>query len=180
MSPTIATKAVRTPRIPREDTSAPLASAGAVLSREYHPTLRERVTMFFGSPPAPLTYCRVHQRAWVASLERWVAFHVPTRDGSPGMDAPCDRCLGRPHSAEVVGDTGVERATCGARPRQGAVERCSLCDARSRVSRKRASAAQASTQPLAIACPLIAATTGFGKQNSVAKRRRNAGRKVAR
>ena len=61
------------------------------------------LSMVFGSPPAPLTYCRVHQRAWVASLERWVAFHVPTRNGSPGTDAPCDRCGVRPHGAEGVG-----------------------------------------------------------------------------
>jgi hypothetical protein len=56
-----------------------------------------------GSPPAPLTYCRVHQRAWVASLDRWVAFHVPTRDGSPSTDAPCDRCAAGPQRAEGVG-----------------------------------------------------------------------------
>ena len=64
---------------------------------------RERVTMVFGSSPAGFTHCRVHQRAWVVSLERWVAFHVPTRDGSPGTDAPCDRCGVRPHGAEMVG-----------------------------------------------------------------------------
>ena len=49
-----------------------------------------------GSPPAPLTSCRVHQRAWVA-------FHVPTRDGSPGTDAPCDRYAAGPQRVEGVG-----------------------------------------------------------------------------
>ena len=61
------------------------------------------LALVLGSPPAQLPYCRVHQRAWVAALERWVAFHVPTRDGSPGTDAPCDRCGVRPHGAEMVG-----------------------------------------------------------------------------
>jgi hypothetical protein len=50
------------------------------------------LSLFLGSSPAQLTHCRVHQRVWVASLDRWVAFHVPTRDGSPGTDAPCDHC----------------------------------------------------------------------------------------
>ena len=53
------------------------------------------LSLVLGSPPAQLIYCRVHQRAWVASLDRWVAFHVPTRDGSPRRDAPCDRCPAR-------------------------------------------------------------------------------------
>jgi hypothetical protein len=61
------------------------------------------LTLVLGSPPASLTYCRVHQCAWVASLDRWVAFHVPTRDGSPVTDALCDRCLVRPRGAEVFG-----------------------------------------------------------------------------
>jgi hypothetical protein len=50
------------------------------------------LSLALGSPPAHVTYCRVHQRAWVASLDRWVVFHVPTRDGSPITDARCDLC----------------------------------------------------------------------------------------
>ena len=72
------------------------------------------LALVLGSPPAPLTYCRVHQRAWVASLDRWVAFHVPTRDGSPGTDAPCDRCAAGHQRAEVVGG---HRGWNGARAR---------------------------------------------------------------
>ena len=75
---------------------------------------RERVTMVFGSSPAGFTHCRVHQRAWVVSLERWVAFHVPTRDGSPGTDAQCDRCAAGDQWAEGVGGQGGWR---GARAR---------------------------------------------------------------
>jgi hypothetical protein len=63
-----------------------------------------------GSSPTGFTHCRVHQRAWVASLDCWVAFHVPTRDGSPVTDAPCDRCLGRPHDTEEVGGRGASPA----------------------------------------------------------------------
>jgi hypothetical protein len=62
--------------------------------------------LVLGSPPAHMTYCRVHQRAWVASLDRWVAFHVPTRDGSPSTDTPCDRCAAGHHRAEGVGGHG--------------------------------------------------------------------------
>ena len=83
------------------------------------------LALVLGSPPAQLTYCRVHQRAWVAALDRWVAFHVPTRDGSPSTDAPCDRCAAGHHGAEMGGGQGVERGTRGARPRRGMVERCS-------------------------------------------------------
>jgi hypothetical protein len=63
------------------------------------------LTLVLGSRPAPLTltYCRVHQRAWVASLDRWVAFHVPTRDGNPVTDAPCDRCCVQPHDDPAGG-----------------------------------------------------------------------------
>ena len=74
-----------------------------------------------GSSPAGLTHCRVHQRAWVASLDRWVAFHVPTRDGSPGTDAPCDRCAagpqGRRGSEGTSGGAGHARGTTTARSR---------------------------------------------------------------
>ena len=60
------------------------------------------LALVLGSPPAPLTYCRVHQRVWVASLNHWVAFHVPTRDGSPVTDAPCDRCRAGDESTRPV------------------------------------------------------------------------------
>jgi hypothetical protein len=46
------------------------------------------LSLVLSSPQAPLSYCRVHQRAWVASLDRWVVFQVPTRDSSPVTDAP--------------------------------------------------------------------------------------------
>ena len=59
-----------------------------------------------GSSPTGFTHCRVHQRAWVASLDRWVAFHVPTRDGSPSTDAPCDRCAAGYQRVEGGGGHG--------------------------------------------------------------------------
>jgi hypothetical protein len=61
------------------------------------------LALVLGSSPTGFTHCRVHQRAWVASLGRWVAFHVPTRDGSLVTNAPCDRCGVQPHGAEAVG-----------------------------------------------------------------------------
>ena len=67
-----------------------------------------------GSSPTGFTHCRVHQRAWVASLDCWVAFHVPTRDGSPVTDAPCDRCLaGHDNAAAVGGHRGWSAACAG-------------------------------------------------------------------
>jgi hypothetical protein len=60
------------------------------------------LSLALSSPPAQVTYCRVHQRAWVASLDRWVTFRVPTRDGSPITDAPCDLCTATHHSSEAV------------------------------------------------------------------------------
>jgi hypothetical protein len=69
------------------------------------------LTLVLGSLPAPLTYCCVHQRAWVTSLNQWVAFHVPTRDGSPVTDAPCDCCLaGHEHARAVRGHRGWRAA----------------------------------------------------------------------
>ena len=64
---------------------------------------RERVAMLLGSPSAHVTYCRVHQRAWVESLDRWVAFSTPTRDGVSVTDAPCDTCTALPTGAEGGG-----------------------------------------------------------------------------
>ena len=43
------------------------------------------------SPTANLPYCRVHQRAWVASLDQWMGFCEPTLYGSPVTEAKCDR-----------------------------------------------------------------------------------------
>jgi hypothetical protein len=54
--------------------------------------------LVLGSSPAPLTHCRVHQRVWVVALDRWVAFHVPTKNGSPVTDAPCDHCRAEPEN----------------------------------------------------------------------------------
>jgi hypothetical protein len=62
------------------------------------------LSLILSAPPAGFTHCRLHQRAWGASLDRWVMFHVPTRDGSPGTDTPCDRCLAVPTAAPNVGD----------------------------------------------------------------------------
>jgi hypothetical protein len=64
---------------------------------------RERVAMLLGSPSAHVTYCRVHQRAWVESLDRWLAFRTPTRDGVSVTDAPCDTCTALPIGAEGSG-----------------------------------------------------------------------------
>ena len=64
---------------------------------------RERVAMILGSPSAHVTYCRVHQRAWVESLDRWVAFRTPTREGVSVTDAPCDTCTAMPTGAAGVG-----------------------------------------------------------------------------
>jgi hypothetical protein len=73
---------------------------------------------------------RMHERAWVASLDRCMAFHVLTGDGSQGTDAPCDCCTAGHHGTEAVGghpgwsgvraghDHGKERwsaAACGTR-----------------------------------------------------------------
>ncbi len=44
------------------------------------------------SPRASVKYCRVHQRAWVESLDQWMAFREPTRYGSPVTEAVCDIC----------------------------------------------------------------------------------------
>ena len=42
------------------------------------------------SPTARLTYGRIHQRAWVASLDLWLACREPTVEGSPATEAVCD------------------------------------------------------------------------------------------
>jgi hypothetical protein len=63
------------------------------------------------APSASVKYCRVHQRAWVESLDQWMAFREPTRSGSPVTAAVCDLCTASRHGAE-----GRER-------RRGAVER---------------------------------------------------------
>ena len=91
---------------------------------------RERVTMVFGSSPAGVTHCRVHQRAWVASLDRWVAFHVPTRDGSTSRDAPCDRCPARHQRAEGVGGASGGAGHARGTHQRRAVERCIPGDTR--------------------------------------------------
>jgi hypothetical protein len=51
------------------------------------------------SPRASAKYCRVHQRAWVASLDPWMAFREPTRYGSPVTEAVCDICNASRHVA---------------------------------------------------------------------------------
>ena len=52
----------------------------------------EMCAMLLVSPTARLTYCRVHQRAWVASRDQWMAFREPTLYGSPVTEAVCDLC----------------------------------------------------------------------------------------
>ena len=39
-----------------------------------------------------LKYCRRHQRAWVESLDQWVAFPERAMYGSPVTEAACDTC----------------------------------------------------------------------------------------
>jgi hypothetical protein len=51
----------------------------------------------FVSPTARLLYCRVHQRAWVESLDRWMTFREPTLYGSPVTEAVCDICTASRH-----------------------------------------------------------------------------------
>lgn len=54
---------------------------------------------FLDSPTARLQYCRVHQRAWVASLDQWMAFREPTPYRSPVTEAVCDTCTASRHVA---------------------------------------------------------------------------------
>jgi hypothetical protein len=49
------------------------------------------------SPRASVKYCRVHQRAWVESLDQWVAFREPTLYESPVTAAGCDLCPASRH-----------------------------------------------------------------------------------
>jgi hypothetical protein len=54
-----------------------------------------------------LQYCRRHQRAWVESLNQWVAFPEPTMDGNPVTEAACDICTAFvPRTFGDVRDTG--------------------------------------------------------------------------
>ena len=62
------------------------------------------------SPRASVKYCRVHQRAWVESLDQWMAFREPTRYGSPVTEAMCDIC----NASCQVAESGEERSgACG-------------------------------------------------------------------
>ena len=58
------------------------------------------VSTLLVSLTASVTYCRVHQRAWAASLDQWLAFCVPTRYGSHVTDAMCDLCTASRKVAE--------------------------------------------------------------------------------
>ena len=60
------------------------------------------------SPTASVKYCRVHQRAWVESLDRWMAFREPTLYGSPVTEAVCDTCTASRH----VAGCGESRRGC--------------------------------------------------------------------
>ena len=60
------------------------------------------------SPRASVKYCRVHQRAWVESLDRWMAFREPTLYGSPVTEAVCDTCTASRH----VAGCGESRRGC--------------------------------------------------------------------
>ncbi len=44
------------------------------------------------STTSSLKYCSRHQRAWVASLNQWVAFPEPTMYRNPLTEAVCDMC----------------------------------------------------------------------------------------
>jgi hypothetical protein len=47
---------------------------------------------FAVSTPLRLKYCRRHQRAWVESLDQWVAFPERAMYGSLITEAACDTC----------------------------------------------------------------------------------------
>jgi hypothetical protein len=64
------------------------------------------------SPTASVKYCRVHQRAWVESLDQWIAFREPALYGSPMMEAVCDICATARHSAED-GEIGRQNRSGG-------------------------------------------------------------------
>jgi len=55
------------------------------------------------SPPARLPYCRVHQRVWVESLDRWMTFREPALYGSPVLEAVCDTCTASRKGVECGG-----------------------------------------------------------------------------
>ena len=54
-------------------------------------------TPWLVSPIARVQYGRVHQRAWVESLDQWRAFRELTRYGSPVTEAMCDICIASRH-----------------------------------------------------------------------------------
>lgn len=61
------------------------------------------LAMLLGSLPAHFPSCRVHQRAWVESLERWGAFRTPPLDGISLTEDPCDMCIALRHGTEHGG-----------------------------------------------------------------------------
>jgi hypothetical protein len=98
---------------------------------------------------ARLKYCRVHQRAWVESLDQWMAFREPTLYGSPVTEAVCDTCTASRHVAgcgesrrgcrhdwEYSHSTGFSRPDSSALNRghehQRSMRRCNARDGRSR------------------------------------------------
>ena len=87
---------VRTP-----SAASPMAKALASSARGVATSRRslEMLTTLPLSPTANLKYCRVHQRAWVASLDQWMVFREPTLYGSPVMEAMCDICTALRHGA---------------------------------------------------------------------------------
>jgi hypothetical protein len=50
------------------------------------------ISTFDISTTLRLKYCRRHQRAWVESLDQWVAFPERAIYGSPLTEAACDTC----------------------------------------------------------------------------------------
>lgn len=49
-----------------------------------------------------LKYCSKHQRAWVESLDQWVAFPEPAMYGSPSTEAACDTCTASHHTISFM------------------------------------------------------------------------------
>jgi hypothetical protein len=88
-------------RVRTRSAASPMAKA-QVISACGVATIRrslEMVSTLLVSPTARLTYCRVHQRAWVESLDQWMAFREPTLYGSPVTEAVCDLCTASRHVA---------------------------------------------------------------------------------
>jgi hypothetical protein len=96
-------------RVRTRSAASPMAKARAISACGVT-AIRRSLEMFatlLVSPTARLTYCRVHQRAWVESLDQWMAFREPTLYGSPVTAVACDICTASRNGAEF-GEGGNE------------------------------------------------------------------------